>query len=115
MFPFKVQVFANHFMQRNDHKADLAAIRIASVNPILDPWIYILLRRSLFRRLRSLSRRGGGSTRSTSAPQRNMFMCPELMKDSHVFAQLMCNANVITELPTAIKFTPYDRESLRQT
>uniref|UniRef100_A0A3P9CJU1 G-protein coupled receptors family 1 profile domain-containing protein n=1 Tax=Maylandia zebra TaxID=106582 RepID=A0A3P9CJU1_9CICH len=26
---------------------DLAAIRIASVNPILDPWIYILLRKSL--------------------------------------------------------------------
>uniref|UniRef100_A0A8C4SI64 G-protein coupled receptors family 1 profile domain-containing protein n=1 Tax=Erpetoichthys calabaricus TaxID=27687 RepID=A0A8C4SI64_ERPCA len=29
--------------------ADLIAIRMASVNPILDPWIYILLRRSVFR------------------------------------------------------------------
>lgn len=101
-------------MQKNDHKADLAAIRIASVNPILDPWIYILLRRSLFRWLLSLSRRGS-STRSSLAPQRNMYMYPELMKDSHVFTQLMCNANVITELPTTVKFTPCDTESLCQT
>uniref|UniRef100_A0A3Q2U944 G-protein coupled receptors family 1 profile domain-containing protein n=1 Tax=Fundulus heteroclitus TaxID=8078 RepID=A0A3Q2U944_FUNHE len=52
--PLVVRIFANRF--RSDQKADLAAIRIASLNPILDPWIYILLRRSLFRRL--LSRHG---------------------------------------------------------
>uniref|UniRef100_A0A3Q2YRU1 G-protein coupled receptors family 1 profile domain-containing protein n=1 Tax=Hippocampus comes TaxID=109280 RepID=A0A3Q2YRU1_HIPCM len=46
-----VRVFANRLMLKDDSEADLAAIRIASVNPILDPWIYILLRRSLFRRL----------------------------------------------------------------
>lgn len=102
-------------MLKNDPKDDLAAIRIASVNPILDPWIYILLRRSLFRRLLTLSRRVS-STRSSSppTPQRNLFY-PELMGDGHVFTQLMCNANVITQLPATVKFTPYDTESLRQT
>ncbi|KAM9357592.1 prostaglandin E2 receptor EP4 subtype-like [Symphorus nematophorus] len=112
--PLVIRVFANHFMLKSD-KADLAAIRIASVNPILDPWIYILLRRSLLRRLLGLSRRGS-STHSSSppSPQRNL-LYPELMAESHVFTQLMCNANVITQLPAPVKFTPYDTESLRQT
>ncbi|XP_049909971.1 prostaglandin E2 receptor EP4 subtype-like [Epinephelus moara] len=109
--PLVVRVFANRFMLNNDRKADLAAIRIASVNPILDPWIYILLRRSLFRRLLSLSRRGG-STRSNSSspptPQMNLFY-PELMRDNHVLTQLM------TQLPATIKFTAYDTENVRQT
>lgn len=108
-------MFANRFMLKDDPTADLAAIRIASVNPILDPWIYILLRRSLFRRLISLSRHGS-STRSGSSPspQTNLFY-PQLMTDGTVFDQLVCNASVITQLPTAVKFTPYDAESLCQT
>uniref|UniRef100_A0A3Q3E551 G-protein coupled receptors family 1 profile domain-containing protein n=1 Tax=Labrus bergylta TaxID=56723 RepID=A0A3Q3E551_9LABR len=75
--PLVVRVFANCFMTNHEHEADLAAIRIASANPILDPWIYILLRRSLFRRLLSLSRRGSSicnSIRSSSppTPKRNL-------------------------------------------
>ncbi|XP_034439054.1 prostaglandin E2 receptor EP4 subtype-like [Hippoglossus hippoglossus] len=115
--PLVVRVFANRFMLMSpgQSKADLAAIRIASVNPILDPWIYILLRRSLFRRLLSLSRRGS-STRSiaSSTPQRNLFY-PDIMRDNHVFTQLMCSANIITQLPATVKFTPYDTESLQPT
>ncbi|XP_035862750.1 prostaglandin E2 receptor EP4 subtype-like [Sander lucioperca] len=111
--PLVVRVFANRFMLKNDPKADLAAIRIASVNPILDPWIYILLRRSLFRRLLSLSRRGS-STRRSSSPttQRDLFY-PDLMRDSHVFTQLMYNTNIMTHLPATVKFTAYNTE--RQT
>lgn len=101
-------------MMKNDTNADLAAIRIASVNPILDPWIYILLRRSLFRRLLSLSRRGSSKHRLAS-PQISMYMYPNVMRDSNMFAQLMCNTNVITQLPSTVKFTPYDTESLCQT
>lgn len=26
--------------------------------------------------------------------------------DSHMFAQLMCNTNIITQLPATVKFTP---------
>uniref|UniRef100_A0A3B4GTR7 G-protein coupled receptors family 1 profile domain-containing protein n=1 Tax=Pundamilia nyererei TaxID=303518 RepID=A0A3B4GTR7_9CICH len=65
--PLVVRVFANCFSDEKNFKADLAAIRIASVNPILDPWIYILLRKSLFRRFLGLSRRGS-SSRSSSPP-----------------------------------------------
>eukprot|EP00066_Takifugu_rubripes_P008287 XP_003974369.1 PREDICTED: prostaglandin E2 receptor EP4 subtype-like [Takifugu rubripes] len=112
--PLVIQVFANHFKLTDDHKADLAAIRIASVNPILDPWIYILLRRSLFRRLLSLSRRSGRSNRSSTS-QRNMYMYPDLMTESHVFTHLMLNANVISQLPATVKFTLPDTDSLGQT
>uniref|UniRef100_A0A8D3BI70 G-protein coupled receptors family 1 profile domain-containing protein n=1 Tax=Scophthalmus maximus TaxID=52904 RepID=A0A8D3BI70_SCOMX len=115
--PLVVRVFANRFMLNNDPSADLAAIRIASVNPILDPWIYILLRRSLLRRLLSLSRKGGSSQArgcASSPPQRNLFY-PDIMRDSHVFTQLMCSANIITQLPAAVKFTQHDAESLQQT
>lgn len=114
LFSFKIQVFANRFKLMDDHKADLTAIRIASVNPILDPWIYILLRRSLFRRLLSLSRRGGRSSRSSST-QRTMYMFPDLTADSHVFTHLMFNANVISQLPDTVKFTLPDTESLCET
>uniref|UniRef100_A0A3Q2WWI4 Prostaglandin E2 receptor EP4 subtype-like n=1 Tax=Haplochromis burtoni TaxID=8153 RepID=A0A3Q2WWI4_HAPBU len=65
--PLVVRVFENCFSDEKNFKADLAAIRIASVNPILDPWIYILLRKSLFRRFLGLSRRGS-SSRSSSPP-----------------------------------------------
>ncbi|KAM6921034.1 prostaglandin E2 receptor EP4 subtype-like [Xenentodon cancila] len=106
--PLVVRVFANRF--KPDDKADLAAIRAASVNPILDPWIYILLRRSLFRKLLSLSRKR--SNASLPSPQRNL-LCPDIMKESHVFSQLMCNANIIT-LPATAKFTQYNMESLHQ-
>uniref|UniRef100_UPI0037E83DA6 prostaglandin E2 receptor EP4 subtype-like n=1 Tax=Semicossyphus pulcher TaxID=241346 RepID=UPI0037E83DA6 len=113
--PLVVRVFANCFMLKDDHKADLAAIRIASVNPILDPWIYILLRRSLFRRLLSLSRHGS-STRGSSPPTpRRHLLYPELMAGGHVFTQLMCNTNIITQLHATAKFTPHDTESLHQT
>lgn len=98
-------------MMKNDTDADLAAIRIASVNPILDPWIYILLRRSLFRRFLGSSRRG----KCSMVTQSNIYMYPDVMRDSHVFTQLMCNANVITQLPSNVTFTPYDTESLCQT
>lgn len=100
-------------MMKNDTNADLAAIRIASVNPILDPWIYILLRRSLFRRLLGSSRRG--SSKHSMVSQSNVYMYPDVMRDNHVFTQLMCNANVITQLPSNVTFTPYDTESLCQT
>ena len=103
----QVRVFVNRFTLISDPDADLAAIRIASVNPILDPWIYILLRRSLFRRLRtaslrtaSLRRRGRSSL--LPSPQTQLFY-PDLRRDSHVITQLMCSANVITQLPTAVK------------
>ncbi|XP_071380476.1 prostaglandin E2 receptor EP4 subtype-like [Centroberyx affinis] len=114
--PLVVRVFANQMMRENDYKADLAAIRIASVNPILDPWIYILLRRSLFRRLLSLSKRFGSSRKRNSppTPHRNL-LYPDIMRDDHVFGQLLCNSSIITQLPATVKFTPYDAESLRQT
>ncbi|XP_034738545.1 prostaglandin E2 receptor EP4 subtype-like [Etheostoma cragini] len=109
--PLVVRVFANRFMLKNDPKADLSAIRIASVNPILDPWIYILLRRSLFRRLLSLSRRGSSTRRGSSSTTQRDLLDPDLMRDSHVFTQLMCNANIITQLPATVKFTAHNTES----
>lgn len=111
--PLVVRVFANRFMLKNDPDADLAAIRIASVNPILDPWIYILLRRSLFRRLRSASQRRRSSNRSSSppSPQTTLFY-PDLSRDSHVITQLMCSANLITQLPTAVRMSARSKRVL---
>ncbi|KAJ8285448.1 hypothetical protein GJAV_G00026890 [Gymnothorax javanicus] len=54
--PLVVQVFVNQLYrkpveQQIDKNPDLKAIRIASANPILDPWIYILLRKAVFLKL----------------------------------------------------------------
>ncbi|KAM4738656.1 prostaglandin E2 receptor EP4 subtype-like [Anableps anableps] len=111
--PLVVRIFANRF--QNDQKADLTAIRIASWNPILDPWIYILLRRSLFRRLLSVSRRCDSPVNVSPPSPQSGLLCPEIMKETHVFAQLMCNANIITQLPASVRFPAYNMEILCQT
>ncbi|KAI1905268.1 hypothetical protein AGOR_G00014360 [Albula goreensis] len=54
--PLVVQVFVNQLYRTSvemkiEKNPDLQAIRIASVNPILDPWIYILLRKAVLLKL----------------------------------------------------------------
>ncbi|XP_026855598.2 prostaglandin E receptor 4 (subtype EP4) a [Electrophorus electricus] len=54
--PLVVQVFVNQLYNvpvetRLDKNPDLLAIRFASINPILDPWIYILLRKAVLLKL----------------------------------------------------------------
>ncbi|XP_061784234.1 prostaglandin E receptor 4 (subtype EP4) a [Nerophis lumbriciformis] len=54
--PLVAQVFLNQLYKppvelRLDINPDLTAIRFASFNPILDPWIYILLRKAVFLQL----------------------------------------------------------------
>ncbi|XP_076859676.1 prostaglandin E receptor 4 (subtype EP4) a [Brachyhypopomus gauderio] len=54
--PIVVQVFVNQMYKvpveiRLDKNPDLLAIRFASTNPILDPWIYILLRKTVLMKL----------------------------------------------------------------
>ena len=118
----QVRVFANQMRQQDLHQADLTAIRIASVNPILDPWIYILLRRSLFKRILRSSRRARvpHHKRSSSLPSTQALFYPGLEPatgggvgggGSHVLTQLLSNANVITQLPAYI---PYDPEAQQQ-
>lgn len=52
MFPFlsfQIRILINQAHQRQiDVKVDLHALRLASFNQILDPWIYILFRKELF-------------------------------------------------------------------
>nr|XP_057927554.1 prostaglandin E receptor 4 (subtype EP4) a [Doryrhamphus excisus] len=54
--PLVAQVFLNQLYKppverRLDKNPDLTAIRFASFNPILDPWIYILLRKAILLQL----------------------------------------------------------------
>ncbi|OCU02576.1 prostaglandin E2 receptor EP4 subtype [Xenopus laevis] len=54
--PLVVRIFINQLYQPEvveniSKNPDLQAIRIASVNPILDPWIYILLRKTVLSKL----------------------------------------------------------------
>ncbi|XP_053394881.1 prostaglandin E2 receptor EP4 subtype-like isoform X2 [Mercenaria mercenaria] len=49
--PFLIRLLVNQTHQKQiDVKADLHALRLASLNQILDPWIYILFRKELFAR-----------------------------------------------------------------
>ncbi|XP_006889611.1 PREDICTED: prostaglandin E2 receptor EP4 subtype [Elephantulus edwardii] len=70
--PLVVRVFINQLYQPDLEKEisknpDLQAIRIASVNPILDPWIYILLRKTVLskvvEKIKCLFCRIGGARR----------------------------------------------------
>ncbi|KAM4708613.1 prostaglandin E2 receptor EP4 subtype [Discoglossus pictus] len=73
--PLVVRVFINQLYQPElvtevSKNPDLKAIRIASVNPILDPWIYILLRKTvlskLIEKIKCLFCRIGGGRRPHS-------------------------------------------------
>ncbi|KAM9098286.1 prostaglandin E2 receptor EP4 subtype [Sarcophilus harrisii] len=73
--PLVVRVFVNQLYQPEPEKnismnPDLQAIRIASVNPILDPWIYILLRKTVLskaiEKIKCLFCRIGGGHREQS-------------------------------------------------
>ncbi|XP_069897190.1 prostaglandin E2 receptor EP4 subtype [Dipodomys merriami] len=76
--PLVVRVFINQLYQPEvvrdiSKNPDLQAIRIASVNPILDPWIYILLRKTVLskaiEKVKCLfCRLGGGSRRHPPGP-----------------------------------------------
>ncbi|XP_040833422.1 prostaglandin E2 receptor EP4 subtype [Ochotona curzoniae] len=75
--PLVVRVFINQLYQPElvreiSQNPDLQAIRIASVNPILDPWIYILLRKTVLskaiEKIKCLFCRIGGSRRDHSGP-----------------------------------------------
>lgn len=82
--PLVVRVFANQITLQENSIADLTAIRAASVNAILDPWIYILLRRTLFRKIRNLCKRFCHSRkRAVSARPQRRFIYPENMGDIH--------------------------------
>lgn len=56
MYPSQVRIFVNQLYGpayiaagvQPDYRSDLLAIRFASFNPILDPWVYILCRKNLF-------------------------------------------------------------------
>ncbi|XP_055968119.1 prostaglandin E2 receptor EP4 subtype [Sorex fumeus] len=75
--PLVVRVFINQLYRPISEKdisknPDLQAIRIASVNPILDPWIYILLRKTVLskaiEKIKCLFCRIGGSRRERAGP-----------------------------------------------
>ncbi|XP_035524397.1 prostaglandin E receptor 4 (subtype EP4) b [Morone saxatilis] len=75
--PLVWRIFANQlYRPQKEGFYDLLAIRMASVNPILDPWIYILLRKTvvlkvmekikcLFCKMGGRGRRNGGQFRCT--------------------------------------------------
>ncbi|KAM6229752.1 prostaglandin E2 receptor EP4 subtype isoform 2-T3 [Porphyrio hochstetteri] len=78
--PLVVRVFVNQLYQPDSVKdvsqnPDLQAIRIASVNPILDPWVYILLRKTVLskaiEKIKCLFCRIGGARRQHSGSNFN--------------------------------------------
>lgn len=82
--------------------ADLKAIRIASVNPILDPWIYILLRKTVLQKIlekvKCLFCRIGGRSHGSSPTE---FHCSNGVHSSS-FVSRDLPSLVLPELPEVI-------------
>lgn len=47
MISFQIHILINQATGRINYAADLMGVRLASINVILDPWLYILLRKSV--------------------------------------------------------------------
>uniref|UniRef100_A0A8D0G8H6 Prostaglandin E2 receptor EP2 subtype n=1 Tax=Sphenodon punctatus TaxID=8508 RepID=A0A8D0G8H6_SPHPU len=52
--PFTIRAFMNKFIQDGDYKEDLRALRFLSINSIIDPWVFAILRPSVLRLMRSV-------------------------------------------------------------
>ncbi|XP_059806906.1 prostacyclin receptor isoform X1 [Hypanus sabinus] len=52
--PLTIQGFANAIRPEVSDAKDLVAFRLYSLNPILDPWLFILFRKSMFRSVQQL-------------------------------------------------------------
>lgn len=73
--PLLLRIFVNQLHQKEEH-FDLLAVRMASINPILDPWVYILLRKTvvlkLMEKIKYLFCKMGGSGRRAGSQFRCM-------------------------------------------
>ncbi|XP_074642679.1 prostaglandin E2 receptor EP3 subtype-like [Tubulanus polymorphus] len=74
--PLMIQIIINEVTHVTDRVADLTAVRLASINQILDPWLYILIRKSIILKVkRCIERiiyRLSSSARSTTSPKRDI-------------------------------------------
>uniref|UniRef100_A0A8C8RAY9 Prostaglandin I2 receptor n=1 Tax=Pelusios castaneus TaxID=367368 RepID=A0A8C8RAY9_9SAUR len=52
--PLTIRAYIGGLAPDGNEKGDMVAFRFVAFNPILDPWIFILFRRAVFRSLRSL-------------------------------------------------------------
>ncbi|XP_040052954.2 prostaglandin E receptor 4 (subtype EP4) b [Gasterosteus aculeatus] len=88
--PLVLRIFVNqlHRNQTEEQNKDLLAIRMASVNPILDPWIYILLRKTvvlkLMEKIKYLFCKMGGRGRRNGGGQ---FGCGDAPFASSIMSQ----------------------------
>ncbi|XP_013382540.1 prostaglandin E2 receptor EP4 subtype-like [Lingula anatina] len=55
--PLIIQIIANSTVRTKNYDLDVVAIRLACLNQILDPWVYILLRRRCVRKIRRVDMR----------------------------------------------------------
>ncbi|CAN8215695.1 unnamed protein product [Coccothraustes coccothraustes] len=53
--PFTIRAYVNKFSEaEGDHEWDLLALRFLSINPIVDPWVFAILRPPVLRLMRSV-------------------------------------------------------------
>ncbi|XP_077180172.1 prostaglandin E2 receptor EP2 subtype [Paroedura picta] len=52
--PFAIRVFLNRFTGDGDYTEDLRAMRFLSINSIIDPWVFTILRPPVLRLIRSV-------------------------------------------------------------
>ncbi|XP_074854618.1 prostaglandin E2 receptor EP2 subtype [Carettochelys insculpta] len=52
--PVTIRVYVNKLTENTDYEKDLLALRFLSINPIIDPWIFAILRPSVLRAIRSV-------------------------------------------------------------
>ncbi|XP_078071352.1 prostaglandin E2 receptor EP4 subtype-like [Mustelus asterias] len=121
--PLVVRVFVNQLYRpaitQDYSNPDLMAIRIASVNPILDPWIYILLRKAvltkLLEKIKCLFCKLGGRAPHTNRGLRHLgprhsaasspspsFISKELA-DGNTSQTLLCNLELTEVLPGSLR------------
>ncbi|XP_065427878.1 prostacyclin receptor [Chrysemys picta bellii] len=79
--PLTIRAYIGGLAPDNSEKYDMVAFRFSAFNPILDPWIFILFRKAVFRSLRTLlcwpwaGRRSPEPCRLDSVPFQANFSC----------------------------------------
>ena len=116
----QVRVFVNQLYRPQlepviSKNPDLQAIRIASVNPILDPWIYILLRKTVIskaiEKIKCLFCRIGGSRRERSGPRCSDSRRTSSAASGHPRSVLSRELKEISSTSQTLLYTPELSES----
>ncbi|CDQ62068.1 unnamed protein product [Oncorhynchus mykiss] len=118
--PLVVQVFLNQLYKtpvelRLEKNPDLRAIRFASFNPILDPWIYILLRKAMLLKLIEQIKCLFCQIGARRQQRQNCHQCPSIISSRESPSLVSRELREVSSTSQTVLYLPEGKDGSRET